>query len=219
VRLAVAFIDIPAERATALTDAILSLVALYGVIAVRRIRGCDPVKVRIWSGAFGLLAFSAALGAAVHGFKMSPGLKDLLWMPLYLTLGVTVSLFPVAAVHDLWGGRAVRKAWVIMMVAAAAFFAATLWMPGGFLLLVMYSAAVMIFMTGAYGWLAVKKKAQGAWHLAAGFILSVIAGAVQANRGILITLIWTFDHNGIYHILLTAGLIAIIAGLRKGAAA
>ncbi len=214
-RLAVAFIDIPAEQTTALTDAVLALMALYGVIALQRVGPHDPAKVRIWSWAFGLLAFSAALGAAVHGFKMTPGLKERLWVPLYLTLGLTVSLFPVAAAHDLWGGRAARKALVIMMSMAAAFFALAGWISGGFLVFVLYSAAIMIFMIGAYGWLAMMGKVKGAWLLAAGFVVAVIAGGVQAKRGIIVTLIWTFDHNGIYHILLMVGLAAIIAGLQK----
>jgi hypothetical protein len=212
----VAFIDIPAEQTTALTDAVLALVALYGVIALQRLGPRDPAKVRIWSWAFGILAFSAALGGVVHGFRMPPGLKERLWVPLYLTLGLTVSLFPVAAVHDLWGVRAVRKALIIMISMAAAFFALARWIPGGFLIFVLYSAAIMIFMVGAYGGLAMKGKVKGAWHLTAGFVISLIAGAIQAKRGILVTLIWTFDHNGIYHILLTAGLAIIIAGLRKG---
>jgi hypothetical protein len=212
----VAFIDIPAEQTTALTDAALALVALYGVIVLQRLGTRDPAKVRIWSWAFGLLAFSAVLGAAVHGFGMPPGLKERLWVLLYLTLGLTVSLFPVAAAHDLWGGRAVRKALVIMMSMAAAFFALARWIPGGFLIFILYSAAIMIFMVGAYGGLAMKGKVRGAWHLTAGFVISLIAGVIQAKRGILVTLIWTFDHNGIYHILLTVGLAVIIAGLRKG---
>jgi len=212
----VAFIDIPAERATALTDALLALVALYGVVALQRFGNRSPVKVRIWSWAFGLMAFSAALGAAVHGFKMSPGLKEQLWVPLYLSLGMTVSLFPAGAVYDLWGQDAAKRTMYAMVLMLAAFLLAAGCLPGGFLLFVLYSAAIMVFMIGVYGWLAMTGKVMGARLLAAGFLIAVIAGAVQANRGILVTLIWTFDHNGIYHLILAAGLITIIAGLRKG---
>jgi hypothetical protein len=57
----VAFIDIPAEQTTALTDAVLALIALYAGIALQRFRNRDPAKVRIWSWTFGLLAVIAGL--------------------------------------------------------------------------------------------------------------------------------------------------------------
>lgn len=215
-QLAVGFIDVPTEQTTAITDAVLAITALFGLMVLRRPMSVDPAKVRIWSWAFGLMASSAALGAAVHGFTMPPGLKESLWVPLYLTLGLTVSLFPVAAAHDLWGPYAVRRAMAVMTSLAALFFVLTGLLPAGFLIFVLYSGAVLIFMIAAYGWLAVRRKAAGAALAAAGFLLAFLAGVVQAKKGIQVTLIWAFDHNGIYHLLLTAGLIAIIAGLRMG---
>jgi hypothetical protein len=212
----VIFIDIPAERTTALTDVILVMAALYGLMSVRRIGKEDPAKARIWSWIFGLMAFAAGLGAALHGLTMPPVLKERLWVPLYLLLGMTVSLFPAAAVYDLRGPGAVRRAMYAMTFLLAAFWVSAVSFSGGFTLFLLYSAAVLVFMAGAYGWMAVKTKAAGAWLMAAGFVVSLMAGAVQATKGIRITLVWTFDHNGLYHILLTAGLIAIIAGLRKG---
>jgi uncharacterized protein DUF6962 len=73
-----ALVGTAVERTTAATDALLALAAL---------------------------AAASALGAIIHGLAMSDGLRDLLWQPLYLLLGVTMSLFVVGAVGArlLWG--------------------------------------------------------------------------------------------------------------------
>jgi hypothetical protein len=49
--------------------------------------------------------------------------------------------------------------------------------------------------------------------MASGVLLSIVAAGLQARKSILIKLIWKFDHNGIYHIVQTIGLVLLIAGL------
>ncbi len=208
------FIDIPTEQTTAATDAVLAAFALCMVFYLRRFDGLDSTKARIWRWVFGFLAFSAALGTVVHGFKMSPVTKDLLWQPLYLALGLMVSLLPIGAVYDLRGRDTARKAVIVMTVLAAGFFVLTRTVPGGFLVFVVYNAAIMVFVIGVYGWLAFRGRLPGAALMVSGFVLSILAGVVQSRKDILVTLIWTFDHNGVYHIIQLAGLIVLILGLR-----
>ncbi|MGH8658414.1 MAG: DUF6962 family protein, partial [Gammaproteobacteria bacterium] len=43
---------------------------------------------------------------------------------------------------------------------------------------------------------------------------TIVAAAFQANRNIELTLIWTFDHNGVFHLIQMTGLVALVAGLR-----
>ena len=82
------FVDISTEQTTAVTDVLLALVALASVLYLSHIGAdSDAFKVRIWSWAFGLLAFASALGAIAHGFQMSEQLNSLLWKPLNLALG------------------------------------------------------------------------------------------------------------------------------------
>ena len=55
----------------------------------------------------------------------------------------------------------------------------------------------------------------GAGSVAMGILVTLAAAAVQASRLIpSITLIWTFDHNGLFHILQMVGLVLIVLGLR-----
>ena len=48
---------------------------------------------------------------------------------------------------------------------------------------------------------------------ALGVVLALAGAAVQVRRRSRIRLVWEFDHNGIFHLLQTAGLIVIWVGL------
>jgi len=51
--------------------------------------------------------------------------------------------------------------------------------------------------------------------MAAGILVSIIAAGIQANKSVIVTFIWRFDHNGIYHLVQIVGLLLLFAGLRK----
>jgi len=71
----------------------------------------------------------------------------------------------------------------------------------------------LTFALGAYLFLTVTGAA-GAGFLASGVLLSIVAAGLQARKSIVFTLIWKFDHNGIYHIVQTIGLLLLVAGLK-----
>ena len=201
------------ERSTAGTDALLALVCLGCFLQLRRFRDCDAWKVGIWSGAFALLGVGALLGAIAHGFEMADGVRALLWAPLYLSLGLAVALFGTGAVHDMFGPRASRRALPVLVVTALAFFALTL-LDGRFLAFVLYEGVVMALALAAYAWLAVTARLPGAGWMAVGIVLSLLAAALQATRIVpRLELVWTFDHNGIFHLVQMPALILLALGL------
>jgi hypothetical protein len=174
----------------------------------------DPWKAGLWTWIFGLLALSAALGAIVHGFKMSAKINALLWQPLNLTLGLTVGFFVVAVTYDLWGPPVVRWTLPLMIGVGLAFFAVTRIFPGTFLVFVVYQIAAMFFALVAYGWLAISQQLTGAGLMAAGILVTMLAAGVQVVKSVSFTFIWKFDHNGAYHLIQMLGLILLTAGLR-----
>ncbi len=210
------FIDIPTEQTTAATDALLALVALGALVAVLRAgRNKDRRKATIWAWAFGLLLCASALGAVAHGFKMSQQTKDLLWQPLNLALGLTIAMFVVGVVHDAWGGAASRRILVPMIVVGVAFFGITRLIPGSFLVFVLYEAVAMLFSLVVYTVLAARKRLVGAWWMAAGILVTIVAAGIQASEAVRVTVVWEFDHNGIFHIVQVVGVAILVAGLRK----
>ena len=210
------FIDIPTEQTTAVTDAILALVAIAGAVYMYRIGDRDRWKTNLWAWVFGLLALAAALGTVVHGFKMSPALEASIWHPIKLSLGLLVALFVVAVVSDIWGRAMARKALPAMLLVGGGFFGVTLIWPGSFLVFIVYETVAMLFALGGYIWLARRGRRKGAWLMAGGILITIVAAGVQAGKLISFTFIWSFDHNGVYHLIQTAGIVLIVAGLRRG---
>ena len=209
------FIDIPTEQTTAATDALLALLTLGCILYLRRIRQHEPWKTNVWSWAFGFMTLSGALGVVAHGFKMSESVNDLLWQPINLALGLAVSLFVVGVVYDLRGYTIARGLLPVMLVIGVGFYIITRIIPGTFLVFIVYEALALFFALGAYGWLATQERLQGAWLMATGILVSIIAAGIQASKAVSITLIWEFNHNGIFHLVQMVGLLLLLAGLRS----
>jgi hypothetical protein len=209
------WIDTPTEQTTAATDVLLALEALASVLYLSRLGvGGDVFKVRVWSCAFGLLAFAATLGAVAHGCRMSAQLNRLLWQPINLALGLTVAMFVVGVVYDHWGPAAAGRVLPIMVGVGTAFFGLTVILPGTFTVFIVYEAAAMVFALAVYVLLAARQQLAGAAAMAAGIGITLVAAAVQASGSVSVTAIWELDHNGIFHLIQIAGVVVLVAGLR-----
>lgn len=204
----------PAEQTTAITDIILALVACSGVLILQlpSVKAGGPWRIHIWSGAIGLIGLAATLGAVAHGLVLKSTIHNRIWQVLNLALSLAVSLFVIAVINDLWGAELARKALPYALLAGLGFYLATLIYPGIFLLFIVYEGLALALAFCAYLFLAVRGD-PGAEFMAGGILLSILAAGLQARKSISFTLIWTFDHNGIYHIVQTLGLLLLIAGL------
>ncbi len=180
---------------------------------LRRWRERDRWKVTVWSWVFGLLAIAGLLGAVAHGLALSEGVRDLLWQPLFLSLGLVVALFVVGAVYDWRGRAAARRILPFMVVVGVAFYGITLILSGGFLVFVLYEAAAMLFALAAYLALAARRRLAGAGWMAAGIALNIVAAAIQATGAVSVTLIWPFDHNGVFHLVQIVAIVVLMHGL------
>ena len=193
---------------------LLSIQAMWSAWVVRRTPGGDRWRATLWMWAFILLALSAGLGAIAHGVRLSPPLSELIWHPLYLGLGLVVVLIAVALVADLWGERASRRALPLFLGLGVVFYVVTLVAPPGFLVFIVYETVFMVFALGGYVYLT-RKARPGAGWMAVGIVLTMVASAIQATGRLSFTLIWPFDHNGIFHIVQMAGVAALVLGLRR----
>ena len=209
------FTAIPTEQTTAVTDAILAALSAAGAVYLHRIGSKDRWKTNLWVMVFGLLAIAAVLGSIVHGFKMSPALQALLWHPIKLSLGLLVALFVVAVVYDIWGEAQARRTLPVMVLVGAGFFGVTLIWPDRFLVFIVYEVAAMLFALGGYIWVACRGRLEGAWLMAGGILTTIVAAGVQAGKLLSFTFIWSFDHNGVYHLIQMAGIVLIVASLKR----
>jgi hypothetical protein len=199
------------ERTTAATDLVLAVAALLAVLALGR--HAAPTLARgVWQAALLSAAAGAMLGAVAHGVVLAPLTRELLWQPLFFLLGLTVSLFVVGAVASWRGGPAARRLLPPMLGLAILFYLATRLTGGEFLVFVLFQAGTLLFALAVYLRL-VAHGVKGAGWVAAGLVVTLAAGAVQAIEGLTVTLVWPFDHNGIYHLVQLGGLTALTRGL------
>lgn len=209
------FTEIVTEQTTAITDLLLGLVALYVLRDVRRHgRNGDKRKTLIWSLAFGFLALAAFLGAFVHGLELSGELTFRLWQPIYLALGITVTMFLVGVVYD-WRRFSIPS-WLmpVAFLVAIGFYAFTLFGSGAFLVFVAYEGVVLLISLVCYLLLAVRVRLEGAGFMTLGILVSIVAAGVQAAGPLEVTLVWPFDHNGLFHLIQIPGLVFLMWGLR-----
>jgi Family of unknown function (DUF6962) len=206
--------DNPIELTTAVTDLCLALVATGGLGYLRWIKPTDLWEVNAWSAAFGFIALSGAFGFIAHGMLLSEAIHARVWQVINLSLGFAVSLFVVGVVCDFWGPTIARRLLPVMIGAAVLFFLVTKTYPGVFFIFVVYEALALVFAFGVYVWLAISGQSAGALPMAGGILISLMAAGLQACKRISLKLIWSFDHNGVFHLVQMVGLFLLLAGLR-----
>lgn len=211
------FIDIATERTTAATDVLLALIAAAAALLVNRAaRPTDPERGRIWMSAFVLVAVASVIGAAAHGIRMSERTNFVLWQPLNLALGLTIAMFVIGVVYDLTRGSMPKAVAPILVGVGVVFYAITLRVPGTFIVFVLYETVAMLFALSAYVAMALRRSLAGAWLMAAGILVTIIAAAVQATGALRVAILWEFDHNGIFHVIQMVGVVLLLLGLRPG---
>jgi hypothetical protein len=191
----------PTELTTAATDAILAVVCILGLIALIRLR------------VLALLALGATTGAFLHAFDWPPPAQLMLRRSLFPILGVAVAMFVVGAIAD-WRGRDAARAalpWAVAGGAAALIlpFVSSL----GFRLFVIYEAVGMLSALLIYIWIWKRAPRAGAGTIAGGIALTLLAAGVQASDASL-TLGWTFDHNGLFHLIQLLAIVVMARGIR-----
>ncbi|TVQ29191.1 MAG: hypothetical protein EA382_00550 [Spirochaetaceae bacterium] len=212
------WIDIETELTTAITDLLMAAVALYAIMKILSSRADQRIGQRaiVWSVAFGFLALAGVLGFVAHGFVLSDAAKELIWQPLYLSLGLTMSMFAVGVIIDLANRPAPRGVVVAFVVAGIGFYSLTLFVSGSFLVFILYEAVLLLFALGAYSAILIRRRKRFAAWMLAGIAVSITAAVVQATGTASIQIVWAFDHNGLFHLIQIAGVALLLKGILPG---
>ena len=208
--------DRPAERSTAATDVLLSLAAAAGAVRLQSLAPAVAWKLHLWSCIFALLALAAALGAVCHGLVLAEQTRIWLWRILTVCLSMAISLLGVGVVLDAFGAAAAGRVLPVLLLSGLLIYAVSRAFAGLFIVFIVYQALVLVLALGVYGWSAVQGGSAGAGWMAAGAAASLAAAAAQAVRNLRLQLIWEFDHNGIFHLIQTCGVIFFCIGLSRG---
>lgn len=205
---------IETELTTGATDALLGLLCLGLAAALTGLPTTLLFKRNVWLAVLICMAAGSLLGAVAHGFDLSESTRNLLWKPLYLSLGLAVALVAVGAAYDWWGAE---TAWRILpwaLVAAVVFFAVTQVLGGAFVIFLAYEAVAILTALTIYTLLAMRGTMPGAAAATLGLVLSLVAAIVQMTSWKL-TVGWTFDHNGLFHFVQMVALVVMSSGIRQ----
>jgi hypothetical protein len=203
----------PTELTTGATDAVLAFLAIACMAYLRRFRDVDPAKVRLWSWILGLLALASGLGAVAHGLDLPEPVWEAIWQPLFLSLGLVVALFVVAAIYDRFGAAPARRILPVMLVIGVIFYLLTLVFPGTFTVFVLYEAAAMVIALVLYQSLAIRERRAWAWLMVLGIALNIVAAGIQATGSVSVDVGIPLDHNGVFHLVQMVAVVVLVAGI------
>jgi len=204
------------EQMTALTDLILCSLAVYILFQFTDAPG---FKFRVWIWIFFLLATASFLGFVAHGFAMSQRMNDMIWKPLRLSLGLALGMIVVGAVYDLTGEEEACQVLLYAPGVVALNFGVDVLTPRLFraLILMVSNTITILFALGVLGiyiFLTIKHLLPGSGWMVAGFLTTFLAVVVQAVGRKGTPIFWSFDNNGVFHLIQMAGLILIMIGLK-----
>jgi hypothetical protein len=151
----------------------------------------------------------------VHGVVLPAALGAALWHPLYLGLGLAVALILVGAVLDARGRASARRGLWPALATGLAAYGVTQALDGVFVVFLVYQGLATGAALVLYAGLAVRGKLPGAATVTAALALNLVAAAVQASD-LSLRLIWPFDHNGLFHLLLLPALGLLYGGIAQG---
>jgi len=211
------------EITTAVTDFLLGFQALFLIFLIQGWnRSFDKndskfsstkAKYLAWTLALSFLTLAAFFGGVLHFFHWPPDLLEILWHPLYLLLGWTISLFGLAVVTDMIG-KLSASLFFLFLGLGALFYSVTLIFPGTFTVFLVYEGIVMLFALFAYVVLSRKRPKRGYGWLALAIVITILAAVLQSIKSIRFSLIWELNYNGLFHLVQMIGLIFLIPGLK-----
>lgn len=205
--------QIPTEQTTAATDLLISILAIASAVYLRR-NGPPGLRGQLWQSVFYILAIAALLGAIVHGLVLGSTTYTALWWGTYLALSLLIAAFFLATIRDLSGDERALLLLPASVIVALGFFIYFAMAPEDFLPFILYEAVIMLFSLATYVLLAWRQTLAGSAWIAASVAVNIVAAAIQASGSISFTLIWTFDHNGTFHLVQILGMAMLVHGLR-----
>ncbi len=197
------------ELTTAGTDLLLGLLA-FGC-AIFLARSDQSLKSRTWAATFGLLGLASLTGAFLHAFRWTHLLKLMIWQPLLIILSLNVSYLTSAFLIDHVGESRTRELLPHLLAGALLLYTITIILPGSFCFVLGAQGICMLYGLYVYS----RSSLPGAHLIWSGILTGIIAAMIQLKHDLRVTIIWPFDHNGIFHLIEIVALLLMTAGVRR----
>jgi hypothetical protein len=204
-------LDSPTELTTAATDVLLALVCIACARYVGS-RGNGAPRLLPWKLAYWLFAAAALLGAIAHALHVPDAMYRVIWGPIYFCLGLAIACFLIGVIHDVAPAR-LRTLQPIVVGMGLLCFGVAWVFPTAFVIFLAWQGIGLLVAIVVYLTYWVSRTLPGAGWISVGLIISMAAAVIQGTAAVTFTLIWPFDHNGVFHLVQLPGLAAIAYGL------
>ncbi len=195
------------EATTSITDFIMGAEALCFAALLAARHRVSP-SLPYWLALLILLGLAGILGGFIHGLALHS-----IYNTLYLGMAALMVTFLLAVITDALGLEwTTRLRWPL--VAVGVLFVLSAWLfPASIQAYALVEALIMVGAFIIYLRLALTRTLDGAGYLAAGIATTLIAAILLVAK-VQLTLIWTFDQNGVYHLAQMVGIAFFYQGLR-----
>lgn len=197
---------------TAITDLLNALFAVAFVLVTLRNKSREG---KLWRATMGWLAAAGFIGFAVHSVVWDATVKAVIWKILQLPMCICVSLFAVLALTKLRNGKFGRDLIFFSSLCAAVYalmFAVSCFSNKFLLIYVIYAASCLIFSIVILSVAMIRDRKYVYLFYTIGLLVQAPGGVLQALRRGGFTLIWEFDFNSIYHLILLLSEILLLCG-------
>lgn len=209
---------VPPELTTAITDFILGILAFYFFYKLKNIKTNEQKGKNIWLSIFFLLGLTSFYGAILHGFVINERLLEIVWHPLSFLLGIMASLFVVAFWYQLKGISSYKTALRTMLSLGLIFyiilFIVSLYIYHYFIVFIIYSGICMLASLSISIHIYRKTQVNSSKLFATGIFTMILASVLQGLRLGPFTIIWEFDHNTLYHVVMMLALAILFKGTK-----
>lgn len=202
------------EASTAATDLLLTLCACIFCYGLFKSYCFDYKKRNYWVRVFAFTGVAAFLGALDHGLVLESHLHQVLEQFTHLCLGFVIAYFVQSTVHERWGEVVSDRVHPYILVMAMAYYVAMVVLQGSFSLFIVYQAIGMLYALFVFNNLYFSTYQKRYGLILLGILVSFAAAWIQGTQAILFDFIWSFDHNGVFHLLQAISGLLIFLGVR-----
>ena len=194
------------EPTTSITDFILGLEAFILVAFIIQGGHAFP-SLPYWTATIILLGIAAILGGFAHGLA-----RRGLFAAIYPCLVLLMVAFILAVLTDVGGIELAQRArWLVIVLVLAGILTAGRF-PDPIQAAAVVEGLIMVPSLIAYGYLAYRHSLPGAGYIATAILATLIA-IVLLLRKVHLKFFYSFDPNGVYHLVQMVGVMLLYLGL------
>lgn len=208
-------ISIQTEQTTSITDVFLAVICfIFFALFFVRFNKTKNSLLFVWSLIFLLLFTASFFGAVLHGFVLGESIKYLLWIPIKLSIAISISLFASASYCDMRNFSPKGSLVVLFILTAVCFYTIDLFTDSKHFVLILFQLWALVFSGAVYFYLSLSRNSIKTIFMISGIFITMIASLIQYSDSIWINCLWEFDHNGIYHLVQIPGLFLFFFGVK-----